>query len=78
MIYIIGAQNFIFDENIIENNTLVREKTSKQCPNGIKDNFHKYIIFLKLKLDCQPNKTTNSEAELLYRKIDEAELSLVK
>jgi hypothetical protein len=26
MIYIIGAQNFIFDENIIENNTLVREK----------------------------------------------------
>jgi hypothetical protein len=56
-------------------------KTSKHRSNGIRDNFKKNLIFLKLKLGCQPNKTansTNSKAELLYAEVGEAELSLMK
>jgi hypothetical protein len=56
-------------------------KTSKHCFEGVRDNSHQNPILLKLKLDCQSNKTTNSttsEAELLYGEVDEAELSLVK
>jgi hypothetical protein len=50
MIYIIHAQNLIFDKNIIENNTLACEKISKHYFKGIRDNYHPNLIFVKLKL----------------------------
>jgi hypothetical protein len=58
-----------FGENIIENNTLLCEKTSKHYSNGTMD------------LNGEPNRitnSTNSEAELFYDKVDKTELSLVK
>jgi hypothetical protein len=56
-------------------------KTSKHCFNGIRDNYHQNLISVKLKLVSKPNRTTNSvnsEAELLYGKVDEVELNFVK
>jgi hypothetical protein len=54
---------------------------SKHYFEGIKDNSHQNIIFLKLKLNYQPNRTINSikfEIELLFNKIGKAKLSLMK
>jgi hypothetical protein len=70
-----------FGENIIENNTLLCEKISKHCSKGTMDNSHLNLISLKLNLNGEPNRitnSTNSEAELFYDKVDKTELSLVK
>jgi hypothetical protein len=53
MIYIAGTQNFIFDENIIDNNTLICEKI-KTLHEGHRDNSYQNLILLKIKLSvCQ-------------------------
>jgi hypothetical protein len=56
-------------------------KTSKHHPQGHKDNSYQNLIFLKLKLGYQPNRTTNltnSGIELFYGDVSDIELSLVK
>jgi hypothetical protein len=47
----------------------------------MRGNSHQNLIFLKLKLVCQPNRTTNftnSKVELLCGEVGEVELKLVK
>jgi hypothetical protein len=58
MIYIAGTQNFIFDENIIDNNTLICEK-AKTLYEGRRDNSYQNLILLKIKLSvCQTEPPT--------------------
>jgi hypothetical protein len=57
------------------------KKTSKHHFKGIREHSHQNLIFLKLKLACQTNRTinsVNSKAELLHGEVSEAELSFVK
>jgi hypothetical protein len=55
-------------------------KTLKHHSKGIRNNSHQNIIFTKLKLRCQRNRTTNtnSEVEPLCGEVGEAELVFVK
>jgi hypothetical protein len=56
-------------------------KNIKISFQGHKGPFHQNLIFLKLKLVCQRNRTTNSansKPKLLYGKVGEAELNFVK
>jgi hypothetical protein len=74
-------KNVFPDENIIENNTLVCGKHQNIVPKSIRNNSHQNLIFLKLKLGCQPNRITNSsnsEIEPFHDKVGKVKLSLVK
>jgi hypothetical protein len=66
MIYIIHAQNFIFQTKYYREQHFCMYKTSKYGFKDIRYNFYQNLIFLKLKLICQQKKQqTLATLELL-------------